>query len=89
MANQKPKSEKEIEDKIRQEFVDASETLSRLKHTDAIDMKWISPSIQAYTAYLNYRSQERSLKQIKITALATALLAIGTLILALVTALHA
>lgn len=74
------------EQKIRQQLEDASETLARLPSHARVDMEWLNPAIQAYTSYLNYKSQERSLKQIKITALATVGLAIGTFILAWVTA---
>ena len=51
-------------------------------------MECLNPAVQAYTAYLNYKSQERSLKQIRITAIATVVLVVATLILALVTAVH-
>jgi thiaminase len=82
------KTSKGTEEKIREKLKEASETLSHLEHTSRMDMEWITPSIQAYTAYLNYVSQERSLKQIRITALATVGLAVATFILALITALH-
>ncbi len=82
------KNKDTTENKIREKLKEASETLSHLPHTSRMDMEWISPAIQAYTSYLNYASQERSLKQIRITALATVCLAIATFILALITALH-
>ena len=77
--------EKDIEEKIREHLEDASKTLSNLPAHARGDMEWLNPAIQCYTGYLNYKSQERSLKQIRITALATVGLAIGTFILALVT----
>jgi hypothetical protein len=61
--------------------------LKHLPGTTTID--WLNTAIQAYTTYLNYKSQERSLKQIRITALATVALASATFILAMVTWLHA
>jgi hypothetical protein len=50
-----------------------------------MDMEWLNPAIQAYTSYLNYKSQEKSLQQIKVTAKATEITAIATTILALAT----
>jgi hypothetical protein len=74
-------SEKEIENKIRKEFEEASETLSHLPHHAAPDMIWLNPAIQAYSTYLNYKSQEKSRKQIMITASATVVLGVATFIL--------
>jgi hypothetical protein len=85
MTKHNVNSEKEIEKKIRNHLKDASETLAQLPHHATTDMKWLDPAIQAYTAYLTYKSQERSLKQIQITALATVGLAIGTIVLAFAT----
>ena len=82
------KSEKEIENKIRKQLKDASETLARLPAHATTDIAWLSPAIQAYTTYLNFNSQQKSLRQIRITALATVVLAVATLILAGVTAFH-
>jgi hypothetical protein len=88
MKSDSPHSEKKVERKIRQHLKDASETLANLPPHATQDMHWLNPAIQAYTSYLNYNSQEKSLKQIRITALATVGLAIATLILALITAFH-
>jgi hypothetical protein len=87
MKTQKINPEKETEAKILQRFKDTSETLSTLR-ASSLDMVYLSPAMQAYASYLNYISQEKSLKQIRITALATVALAAATFILALVTAFH-
>jgi hypothetical protein len=80
-------SEKTIENNIRKQLEETSETLSR-QRASSPDMPYLSPAVQAYTSYLNYKSQERSLKQIRITAYATVVLAFATLVLALITAFH-
>jgi hypothetical protein len=84
---QKNKDNKE--QKIREKLENLSNAIVAGESHLVKDINWIAPSIQAYTSYLNYKSQERSLKQIRITALATVVLAVATLILAGVTAFHA
>jgi hypothetical protein len=81
-------SKKEIEEKIRNQLKEASETLARLPAHARLDMEWLNPAIQGYTSYLNYISQERTLRHIRITAYATVVLAIATLVLAGVTAFN-
>jgi hypothetical protein len=88
MKFRKTNSEKEKEEKIREHLKNVTETLVKASPgTTTID--WLNTPIQAYTTYINYKSQERSLKQIRITALATVALASATFILAMVTWLHA
>jgi hypothetical protein len=82
----KGKSEKEIEKEMRKRLKETSETVLNLGNGANPDLAWLNPKIQAYTTYINFKSQERTLTQIRITAIATVALAIATLILAGVTA---
>jgi hypothetical protein len=78
----------EIERQIRKQLEEAAKTLAKLKPNDTIDMKIYSTALQGYSSYLDSIAQERSLKQIRITAYATTILALSTLILSIVTWLH-
>lgn len=78
-------SEKDVEKKICERLEEATKTLVDRSLDPATDFSWLNAEIQTYTTYLNYLSQKKSLRQIRITSIATVGLAIGTIILALVT----